>query len=456
VCYNFYNANGLIGAEYFIRASPQGRIAMNYGQRMRFYRLTAFIMLFIILSCSFMSMCSLVFAANGQDKPQTEAVSALLFDARRGQVILSKAADELSHSSLANRIMAVLITLEKADVEAMVTASKDAANTENATLNLTVGEKYAVKNLLYALLLTGSPDAAIALAEYVGGSEEGFVNMMNEYAANLGMTDTVFVNCTGAYHENQVTTANDIAKLMKYALSNSNFNRFFGTQAKPWYDKEKTLLLTNTNNMFWSYPGTDGGLTASINNEIQSLVTTATKNNMRLVCVLLDIPTKNMYTDSIAYLDYGFNNYLYGTLVTAGVSQRTITVGGQDLNLVATTDVYYIYPKGQNFIKSVDINIDESKLKPPITRSTLVGMLTFTLMDDTVINVELYPDREILPQKTTRQILADRLRENKELLYLITFLIIIEIIILIYRTGRFIRKKVLKVQARKITRGRFN
>lgn len=429
---------------------------MNYGHKIKFRPVSIFIMVFIILTCSFMSMENFVLAADGQEKPQTEAVSALLFDARRGQVILSKAADELSHSSLANRIMAVLITLEKADVDAMVTASKDATNTKNATLNLTVGEKYAVKNLLYALLLTGSPDASIALAEYVGGSEEGFVKMMNEYAANLEMTDTVFVNCTGDYHEKQVTTANDIAKLMKYALSNSNFNRFFGTQAKPWYDKEKTLLLTNTNNMFWSYPGTDGGLTASINNEIQSLVTTATKNNMRLVCVLLDVPTKNMYTDSIAYLDYGFTNYLYGTLVSAGASQRTITVEGQNLNLVATTDVHYIYPKGQNFIKSIDINIDESKLKPPITKTTIIGMLTYTLLDDTVINVELCPDREILPQKTTRQIMADRLRENKELLYLIAFLVFVEVVIIIYKIIKYIRKKAIKARARKITRGRFH
>ncbi|NMA67024.1 MAG: D-alanyl-D-alanine carboxypeptidase [Clostridiaceae bacterium] len=428
---------------------------MNVGLKTKFYRVLILILIFVVFSCSFIGMSSLAFAADGQDKPQTDAVSALLFDARRGQVILSKASDELSHSSLANRIMSVLITLERADIDAMVTASKDAANTKGATLSLTVGEKYAVKNLLYALLLTGSPDASIAIAEYVGGSEDGFIKIMNEYAANLGMTDTVFVNCTGEYHENQVTTANDIAILMKYALSNSNFNRFFGTQAKPWYDNSKTLLLTNTNNMFWSYPGTDGGLTASIDNEIQSLVTTATKNNMRLVCVLLDVPTKNMYTDSIAYLDYGFDNYLYGILVSAGVTQQTITVEGQNLNLIATTDVQYIYPKGQNFIKNIDINIDETKLKPPITKNTLVGMLTYTLLDDTVINIELYPDREILPQKTTRQILGDRLRENKELLYLITGLIIIEIIIIIYKSFMYIRKKAIKARVRKKSKGKF-
>ncbi len=422
--------------------------------RKKFY--SSIILVFIVVSLLFTSLKLPAFAADDGNKPQTEAVSALLFDARRGQVILSKSSDELSHSSLANRIMAVLVTLERADIEAMVTASKDAVNTKGATLKLTVGEKYAVKNLLYALLLTGSPDAAIAIAEYVGGSEEGFVNLMNEYASNLSLTNTVFTNCTGEYDEGQVTTANDIAILMKYALSNSDFNRFFATQAKPWYDKSKTLLLANTNSMFWSYVGTDGGMTASFDKEIQSIVTTATKNNMRLVCVLLDVPTKSMYSDSTSYLDYGFNNYLFGTLVSAGVSQRAVTVEGQNLNLITNTDVHYIYPKGQYFIKEIDINIDESKLKPPITKNTIIGMMTYTLMDDTVINVDLYPDREILPQKTTRQILAERLKANKELIYVIIFLLAIEIIMILSKFYRLIKRKAIKASVRKKTRGKFN
>ena len=83
-------------------------------------------------------------------------------------------------------------------------------------------------------------------------------------------------------------------------------------------------------------------------------------------------------------------------------------------------------------------------------------MLTYTLLDETVINVELYPDREILPQKTTRQIMADRLRENKELLYLIAFLVFVEVVIIIYKIIKYIRKKAIKARARKITRGRFH
>ncbi len=412
-------------------------------------RFVAFLTLLFIMVAMFFGVMPRASATNGSEMIQTEAVSAILFDAKRGQVIYSKTSDELSNSSLANRVMAVLITLEKSDTEALVTASKDAVNVEGASLKLSVGEKYAVKNLLNALLLTGSKDAAIALAEYVGGSEEGFVKLMNSKAQELGMSNTRFVNSTGAFDENQVTTINDIQTLFKYALSKSDFNRFFGSQAKPWYDSTKTLLLTNTNNMFWNYNNTDGGVTTSVDKELQSIATTVNRDNMRLVCILLDVPTKNMYTDSITLLNYGFDNYLYGTLLYAGSSQKSVTVEGQTLNLVPTQDVHYIYPKGQSNIKNIALNVDESKLKPPITKSTVVGMLTYTLADDTVINVELYPDREILPQKTQRQLLQEKLKENKELIYVIIILVLIEVIMCFVKLGGFMRKQWIKNRVRR-------
>lgn len=395
------------------------------------------------------SLVNSVFADDESNIPKTDAVSAILFDARRGQILFSKTSDDKSLSPLASRIMTTLIILEKVDPEAMIIASKEAANTEGAILKLTVGEKYATKNLLTALLLTGSPDAAITLAEYVGGSEQGFVDLMNQYAANLGLSNTRFTNSVGRYDEKQYTTVNDILILMKYALSNTSFNKLFATQAKPWYDEHKTLVLTNTNNMFWSYPGTDGGITAGYDADFQSIVTTATKNNMRLVCVLLDVPTKSMYNDSIDILNYGFDNFLHGTLVAAGSSQQAITVEGQSLNLIVASDVQYVHPKGQDYIKDIAINVDQSKLKLPITKNTVVGMLTFILEDDTTINVELFPDREILPQKTKSQVLKERFLESRELVYVIMGLIVIELIIGSYKLFNFIKKKYISYKAKK-------
>ena len=417
-------------------------------KRLRY--ITIFLLIALLTVWLEVSFENTAFADDETNMPQTDAVSAILFDAHRGQILFAKTSDEKSFSPLANRIMTALIILEKVDAEALIIASKDAANAEGATLNLTVGEKYVTKNLLTAFLLTGSPDAAITLAEYVGGSETGFVKLMNEYAVNLGLSNTKFTNSVGRYDEKQYTTINDILILMKYALSNSSFNRLFTTQANPWYVDRKTMVLTNTNNMFWSYPGTDGGITAEYDADFQSIVTTATKNNMRLVCVLLDVPTKSMYNDSINILNYGFDNYLYGTLVSAGSSQQAITVEGQSLNLIVTSDIEYVYPKGQDYIKDIAINVDQSKLKLPITKNTVVGMLTFILEDDTAINIELYPDREILPQKTKSQVLKERLTENRELIYVIIGLILIELIVGVYKLFTYIKKKCNSIRAKKI------
>lgn len=380
-------------------------------------------------------------AADQENQPSLEAVSALLVDARRGQVLYSREADEHVKTPLANRLMTALIALEKSASDATVTASNEAISVEGASLDLTVGEKYSVRNLIYALLLTGANDAAIAIAEHVGGSEAAFVQLMNEYAAKMGMTDTRFTNVTGLYDDDQYTTARDISLLVRTALSNSEFSKVFATQAKPWYDTSKTLLLTNANNMFWSYEGTDGGVLGYFDESVQSIVTSATRNSMRLICILIDVPAEKVYTESAQLLNYGFDNFRYGTLVAAGSTQKSVVIGDETVNLVPTADVHYIYPRGQNYIKNVSISVDEAKLNPPVTKNTIVGIMTFTLMDDTVITVELYPDKEILPQKTKAQILRERVKENMELIYVIIGLCVLEVILMISKLINLIRGK---------------
>ena len=412
-----------------------------------------FIIIFSIIalltSGFFFSLQLASFALEDFDSLQIDTVSAILFDARRGQVLYSNTSDEKTHSPFSNRLVVALLVLEKLDTETMIIASKDAANIEDATLKLSVGEKYAVKNLLNASLLTGSPDATLVLAEHIGGSEENFVELMNEFAINLGMKNTHFTDSIGAFDESQFTTLDDMVVLMQYALKNTSFDRLFATRAKPWYGATKTLLLKNTNTMFWSYPGTDGGITAGYHADWQSIITTVTKNNMRLVCILMDVPTKSMYNDSINILNLGFDNFMFGSLVSAGTSQQSITIEGQTLNLVAQSEVNYVFPKGQDFIRDVTISVDQTKLKPPITTSTIVGTLTFILEDDTIVNVDLYPDREVLPQKTKKQVLMERILGNKEIVIVIMGLVLLEIILGGIKLFQYFKRKVIKKKSKR-------
>lgn len=413
--------------------------------------LFAAVILAYVFSAGFLGMKA---AAADNNSPSVEAVSALLIDARRGQVIFSKSSDESIKNPVVNRIMTALIALDALDKtgsDAMVTASNEAIGVEGASLELTVGEKYPVKNMVYALLLTGANDAAKAIADYVGGGEPGFVGLMNDYAAKIGMANTNFTNSTGLFDENQYTTADDMALLIRYAMTNSTeFNKVFSTQAKPWYDTVKTIVLTNSNNMFWDYGDTDGGALGGFDPALQTIITTATQNSMRLICILADVPSEKSCPDSTTLLTYGFDNYRYGTLVAAGSVQKTVDVEGESVNLVPTVDVHYIYPRGQNYIKKVDINVDQTKLKPPVTTNSIVGIMTFTLLDDTIINVELYPDKEILPKKTQVQILKERISENMGLIYVIAGLLVLEVILLMTKAIGALRKSRIGRRIRKL------
>jgi D-alanyl-D-alanine carboxypeptidase (penicillin-binding protein 5/6) len=404
-------------------------------------RFMSILLIFAAMTVCFAAMfCagSTVSSADG-GVPSIDAISALVIDARRGQIILSKGADEQIKTPVANRIMTALIALEKVEPSAVVTASKEARDVDGAKLDLAVGEKYSVNSLIYALILTGANDAAKAIAEYVGGGEAGFVSRMNEYASVIGMKNTRFTNSTGLYDENQYTTVSDIALLLKYALDNSaEFGKIFATQAKPWYDATKTILLTNSNSMFWDYEGTDGGIIGGFDDGLLTAVTTVTRSSMRLICVLSGSAEK-IYADTAALFNYSFDNFRYGTLVVAGSVQKTVTIEGETVNLVPSADVHYIYPRGQNYIKNIKFNIDD-KIKPPITKKTVMGVMSFTLLDGTVINIDLYADREILPKKTDAQILKERLNENKELIYVIIGLLVLEAIMLAVKAAGLIRK----------------
>lgn len=366
-------------------------------------------------------------------KPAVEAPSAMLLEIRRGQVLYAKNENEPLHISAASKLMTVYIAIEKIADGAMVIPSKEAVNAKGAMLDLTVGEKYSAESLIYASMLTNAPDATIALAEYVGGTIDGFVKLMNDYASSLNMQNTVFMNPTGEYDENQRTTASDLAKLLRHALTTSpGFEEVFSTQFKPWYG-ERTTLLMNLNDMFLNYEGVNGGKVDYTDPKFQTVITTATREyQQRLLCILLDSPVESMYADSMKLFDYGFDNFKWGILVSKGQPLRdNVPVEKHVISLVAANDVYYTYPIGSNIIQEMRCDPIETNLKLPLYKNTVVGTAKFTLVDGTIITVDLLPDREILPEMTAFEKLEKRLMEYKEIYYIIICLAAVEIIIII-------------------------
>jgi len=393
----------------------------------------------LIIIISILILNSIPVFAWGPDEDLT-ASSAILMDTIRGQVLYEKEADIIYSPSIMCKLMAALVTIEKTQLNAKVTISKNSTGIKGSSLNLVVGNLYSVEDLLYGITLSHGNDATIALAEYVGnGDVSKFVGYMNDKAKELMLTDTFFVNPTGLYDKKQTTSTKDIAKLVKTAISNPLFNSIFGARGIAWINGKNSTILTNQNKLFWSYSGVDGGKTETTPKQGSTSVTTVTKDGRRLIAVVFDKTEEATLTQTMQLFDYGFSHYYAGILVSKDTPLRSITVENSDVNLISKMDVYYTYPSGQNYIDKINF-IPNEKLKLPITKDTIAGVLNYTLKDGTVIDVNLYSDKEVTPPADYKSKAKTIFEENRDLVTIVVVLVAIECILLMYNLIKLIYK----------------
>lgn len=383
------------------------------------------IFLLVIFLCT-----SLVSATN--DNLEIDAVSAVLIEAHRGQILFEKNPKERLHISSANKIMTTLLTIENESrpEESRVTISRNAVSVEGAVSNLEVGGQYRVEDLVYSVMLKSANDSANALAEYIGGGIEEFVNLMNQKANELGMEDTVFVNPTGLQEEGQYTTAYDMAILIRYALNNPGFERIF--KARAWIWTEQNDFLQNENKLFWSRDDVDGGRIGFNDIERQTSITSATRDNMRLVAIVLDSPEESLDVNINKLLDYGFENFKRSIIVEKEQRFRIAPVGDEFVELISISDYYYVHPIGSDYVKEVETQI-EDVIEPPVTKEQELGIVRYILMDDTIIDVKIYPKDNVYSSRSFFSNVIKKMTEYKELTFLIIILIVIEILILVYK-----------------------
>jgi D-alanyl-D-alanine carboxypeptidase (penicillin-binding protein 5/6) len=386
-------------------------------------------------------------AASNVPAPEISAASAILVEAETGQVLYHKNSHALLHISAACKLMTVLVAIENSDIYSNATVSADSINIEGSALNLEVGAKYQVADLLYAIMLTSANDAAIAVAEYVSaGDIDKFTAKMRETALKLNMNDTNFTNPTGLYDEKQYTTAYDISLFVRYAIQNPIFNRIFSAKARPWYGTgTETRILTSSNKMFWGYDGVEGGKTGYNKKEQQTIICTANRSNLKLICVVLDAPESTMYSDAASLLDYGFNNFRKSTLVRKGEHLKTSELDGKEIRLVSQSDIMYVHPLGENYIEEFSA---DAELKLPLKKSVPVGSAKYTLQDGTEIVVSLYPETEVVPPDDTLTKIRKKVIENKDIFFLVAILLVIEAILMLVSIGKFFKKLILLILRR--------
>ncbi len=253
------------------------------------------------------------------------APSVILTEAESGAVIFEKNADERRPAASITKLMTILIVLEKLDageitLEDRITVSPAAAAQIGSQAFLDAGATYPLKDLLKSAVIASANDSAAALAEYVAGTEGAFAALMNEKAAQLGLQNTHYVNCTGLPAQGQYTCARDVAVISREVAKYPKYFDYSST----WLDtlthpSGRVTDLTNTNRLVRFYKDCDGFKTGSTDEAKYCLSATAEKNGMRLIAVVLGVPSsQTRFDEARALLDWGFSAFSRVQVAQAG------------------------------------------------------------------------------------------------------------------------------------------
>lgn len=284
------------------------------------HRSIAAIAVFVMLSV-FWPSTMLLNAADRHAEPEplfTHARAAALIDVESGRILYSSSGDNRMLIASLTKIMTAIVAIEHGKLSDEVKAGPNAVGKEGSSIYLRNGEEMSLHNLLYGLMLRSGNDAATAIAEHVGGSEEGFVYLMNQKAEWLGLKNTHFMNPHGLDHKDHYSSANDLAVITAYALKNSVFKDIVKTRTKtvpntidPWDHK-----WTNKNKMLAMYDGADGVKTGYTKQALRCLVSSATRNGQQLAAVTLN--DGDDWADHRKLLDWGFQHYPLKQIVQEG------------------------------------------------------------------------------------------------------------------------------------------
>ena len=266
------------------------------------------------------------------------AQKAVLMDAATGRMLYEKNADSRSLIASTTKIMTALLICEQCNVLDRMKIPAEAVGIEGSSMYLREGEILTLQELLYGLMLSSGNDAAVALAIYCGGTVEGFVQLMNDKAFRLGLRDTHFENPNGLDSPHHYSTARDLAVLSAYAMNDPIFYRTVSTKSV----RIGSRSLQNHNKLLWRLDGADGVKTGFTRAAGRVLVSSATRQGRRLICVTIN--DGDDWQDHSKLMEDGFSRYIPTKLVQAGDCLGTVSIlGGESerVQLLAAEDFHF-------------------------------------------------------------------------------------------------------------------
>lgn len=325
-------------------------------------------------------------SSNTQNSLNLESGGAILIEQKTGKVLYEHNIHEKLRPASVTKVMSILLIMEALDsgqiqLTDKVPCTEDAAGMGGSQIWLEVGEELTVDEMLKAICVVSANDCTVAMADYLCGSQEAFVEKMNQRAKELGMKDTTFKNCHGIDEDGHVTSAYDISIMSRELLNNHPRIMNYTTI---WMDtlRNGESELVNTNKLIRNYKGATGLKTGSTSVALYNLSASATRDGLSLIAVIMKAPTTAIrFSEAKKLLDYGFSNYQYKDLATGGTVLKEADVSkgvNSKVNLVIENDVGALLKKGEDKNIEQTVNIQEN-LSAPINQGQKVGEAVYTL-----------------------------------------------------------------------------
>lgn len=319
-----------------------------------------------------------------------------------GKILYEKNSHDKLRPASVTKVMSLLLIMEALDrgditLETKIPCSENASSMGGSQIWLDSTEELTVNEMLKAICVVSANDCTVAMAEYLAGSEELFVQKMNEKAKELGMNDTTFKNCHGIDEDGHVTSSYDISLMSRELLQNHpNITNY----TTIWMDslRDGKSELVNTNKLIRTYDGATGLKTGSTSLALYNLSASATRNDLSLIAVVLRAPTpKVRFSEAKLLLDYGFSNYTFKKIATKGDIFQNISINKgtiNNINLVFENDSGVLVKKNDSseIIQEVELN---NNIEAPISAGDQLGIIKYYINNELVSTVNLISDTDV-------------------------------------------------------------
>lgn len=328
--------------------------------------------------------------------------SAILIDQDSGQILYEHNIHEKLRPASVTKVMSILLIMEALDsgqisLTDKVPCSENASSMGGSQVWLTTTETLTVDEMLKCMCVVSANDCTVAMAEFLCGSTDAFVEKMNQRAKELGMNDTCFKNCHGIDEDGHVSSSYDIAIMSRELLTKHPSIKNYTTI---WMDsiRDGKSELVNTNKLVRNYEGCTGLKTGSTSLALYNLSASATRDNLNLIAVIMNAPTtKIRFAEAKQLLDYGFTNYSSYQLSNQNDIVKNITINHgveKNINAICSSSKNIMLPKGQESKITQEINIPDT-LDAPISQGEKIGEINYYMEGEKIGSVDIISDKTI-------------------------------------------------------------